>query len=320
MTSNPSRLIIDTDTAGDDTRAILLGALSDRVSLEGLTISAGNVGFEDQVENAKYTLDLVDHEATVYEGARRPLVKDHEFADEVHGEGGLGGDIHPETGIESGDRHAVDYIVDMAREHPGEVTLACIAPLTNIALAIRREPRLPELLDSVYVMGGNVNWSGNITPAAEFNFWVDPEAAKIVLEEMDVTLFDWGLTVRDTYFGPDIIEEFESGPQTDLVEFYLETAKVDREYNRKYRGGEAISHPDSALLAGLIEPDLVEETATHYVTVDEREGLTRGYTSVDWGEWELAEPRTTVVESFDTDGFRRMMLGLVRDSDPHAQL
>ena len=314
----PRRVLIDTDTAGDDTQALLLAARSDRISLEGVTICAGNVDFDRQVENAKYALDLVGDRTTVYEGAREPLLKDHDFADYVHGEGGLGGDLLPETGIQSGDAFAVDHIVDTLRANPGEITLVCIAPLTNVALALQREPALNELVDEVYVMGGSVHWPGNDTATAEFNFWVDPDAAKIVLAGMDVTLFDWGLSVRDTSFGPSVFERLRSAADSPLAEFYLETTKVARSYNESHRGGERTVQPDSAVVASLIEPELVLETSQYHVTVDEREGITRGHTVVDTGEWGHGEARTTVVESLDSERFERLMLDFLVDGDPDS--
>ena len=311
------RVIVDTDTAGDDSQALLLAALSDRIDLEGVTICAGNVEFDDEVENAKYTLDLagVADDVTVYEGARDPLLKDYDYADYVHGEGGMGGSLFPDTGIASGDRFAPDYIVDAARDHPGEITLVCIAPLTNVALALRKEPELNDLLDSVWVMGGNVNCLGNVTPAAEYNFWVDPDAAKLVLDELDVTLFDWGLTIRDTVFDADTLARIEA-IDTRYADFYTEISTAVRAYNRESFDEDRTTQPDSAVVAGLIEPELIEAAATYHVDVDEREGLTRGYSAVDENGVTDGDPRTEVVESLDSDGFTEMFVRMLADGNP----
>lgn len=320
--SDSKRVIVDTDTAGDDTQAILMAALSDRLDLDALTICAGNVEFDYQVENAKYTLDLIDaaDDVPVYEGATAPLQKEHDFADYVHGEGGLGGELFPDTGIESGDEHAVDYIVRTARENPGELSLLCIAPLTNVALALQREPELNELLDEVWIMGGAANTVGNVTPAAEYNFWVDPDAAKIVVRNLDVTLVDWGLTVRDSYFGPETLAEIEDGPDSRLAEFYLEVTRQVRAFNEDALGEDATTQPDSLTVAGLIEPDLIEAADTYHVDVDEREGLTRGYSAVDEVGVTDGEPRTRVVESVDAELFERMFLDMLFEENPEASL
>jgi purine nucleosidase len=313
----PRSVIIDTDTAGDDSQALLLAATSDRIEIEGVTICAGNVEFDSEVENAKYTLDLagVADDVTVYEGARDPLLKTHEFADYVHGEGGLGGSLFPDTGIESGDRHGADFIVDAARERPGELTLVCIAPLTNVALALRKEPELGELLDSVWVMGGNVNCLGNVTPAAEYNFWVDPDAAKMVLNELDVTLFDWGLTVRDTVFDAETLARIKAA-DTPYADFYSEITTQVRAFNRETFDDDITTQPDSAVVAGLIQPDLIEESSTYHVDVDEREGMTRGYSAVDEDGVGDGVARTEVVESLDAEGFKQLLLRMLETGSP----
>ncbi len=322
MATDTRRVIVDTDTAGDDAQALLMAATSDRIDIEGVTICAGNVEFDYEVENAKYALDLagIADSVTVYEGAREPLVKDYYHADYVHGEGGLGGELFPDTGIASGDRHAVEYIVERARANPGELTLVCIAPLTNVAMALRREPDLGELLDEVWVMGGNVNCLGNVTPAAEYNFWVDPEAAKIVIDELDVRLFDWGLTERDTTFGAETLAAIDEGPNTELAEFYRTITASVREYNESQTGKQLVTHPDSAVTAALVEPDLIEEASTYYVEVDDREGLTRGYTAVDENGVTDGAPRTTVVESLDANLFETMTRDMLFEGRPEASL
>ncbi|MFP8889205.1 nucleoside hydrolase [Natrialbaceae archaeon A-CW2] len=316
------RIIVDTDTAGDDTQALVLAALSDRVDLEGVTICAGNVPFEYQVENAKYTLELagVADEVPVYEGVRSPLQKEHDFAEYVHGEGGLGGKLFPDTGIQSADEHAVDFIVRSARENPGEISLVCIAPLTNVAVALQHEPDLPELLDEVLIMGGAVNTLGNITPAAEYNFWVDPDAAAIVMDAFETTLVDWGVTVRDSTFDADVFAEIES-IDTPLAEFYTTITEAVREFNSQSEhdslGEDVTTQPDSMTIATLLEPDIVEEASTYHVAVDDREGMTRGYSLVDELEVTDGEAKTRVIESVDGDRFTEMLLDAFRHGDPH---
>jgi purine nucleosidase len=313
-----TRVIVDTDTAGDDTQAILLSCLSDRLSVEAVTVVAGNVPFDYQVENAKYTLRLADAEdVPVYEGAREPLLEEFEHAEYVHGEGGLGGDLFPDTGIGSAEGFAPGEIARRCRESPGEITLLCIGPLTNLALAHAREPDLPNLVDEVWVMGGNVHAKGNVTPAAEFNFWVDPDAAKRVLGAFDVTLVDWGLCLRASVLGP---EEFAAVAEmdTDLAEFFEDLTEPVREFTSEEQGIDGVTQPDSLTAALLAYPELREETATYHVDVDEREGLTRGYTYADVDDVTDEPARTTVVESADGDQFEAVSLAMLRDRDPDA--
>lgn len=321
MASDARRVIVDTDTAGDDTQALLLAAASDRIDVEGVTVCSGNVEFAHQVENAKYTLDLagVTDDVTVYEGATEPLLTTHTYADYVHGEGGLGGDLFPDTGIPSGDQHAAEFIVEQARENPGELTLACIAPLTNVATALQLEPDLGNLVDEVWVMGGNANCLGNVTPAAEYNFWVDPHAANKVLDEMKVTLFDWGVTVRDTVFDSAVLDEFVA-KDTAFAEFFAEIAMSVRAFNEDVLSEDVTTQPDSGMMAAIIEPSLVEESSTYYVEVDDREGLTRGQSVVDENGVTGENPLTSVVESFDNDRFTAMFRAMLEGRPPESIL
>jgi len=318
-----TRVIVDTDTAGDDTQALALAVLTERLSVEAVTVVAGNAPFDRQVENAKYTLELagVADTVSVYEGARRPLVKDHDTAEEIQGEGGLGGRLFPETGIPSGERHAVDFIVDTARAHPGEVTVLAIAPLTNLALALQREPALDDLLDEVWVMGGAIHHPGNVTPTAEYNVWVDPDAAKRVLADLPVTLFDWGLSVRGARFGAETLAEIEAAASgSPYADFYTSVTRQVRAFNRETFEEDAATQPDSLVAACLIEPGLIQSTETYIVDVDAREGMTRGYTQADPRVGEDENSATQVVESVDAEGFRRLFLDAVIHGDPDRSL
>jgi purine nucleosidase len=312
------RVIVDTDTAGDDTQALLLACLTDRLSVEAVTVVAGNVPFEYEVENAKYTLSLADRECVpVYEGAREPLLKEWEYATYVHGEGGLGGDLFPDTGIESAEGFAPDEIARRCRASPGEVTLLCIGPLTNLALAHAREPDLPDLVDEVWVMGGAVNCRGNVTPAAEYNVWVDPDAAKRVFDAFEVTLVDWGLCLEASVLDHETVERVAE-VDTDLAEFFTEMTTSVLEFTRDQQGIEGVTQPDSLAAALLAYPELREASGTYHVDVDEREGLTRGYTSVDVEGVTDGRARTTVIERADAAGFHAATLAMLEQHDPDA--
>jgi purine nucleosidase len=314
------QVIVDTDTAGDDTQALVMALRSQRLTVEAVTVVAGNVPFEYEVENAKYTLSLLDREdVPVYEGARSPLLKEWEHAEQIHGEGGLGGDLFPDTGVESADDHAVDAIVDRARAAPGECSLLCLGPLTNVALAVAREPDLPDLLDEVVVMGGAVGCLGNDTPAAEFNFWVDPDAAKRVLAEFDVTLVDWGLTMRDGFFGADEFARLD-GVDTAEAEFFETIMAHLRALTRENDGRDGVTLPDPLAAACLIAPEVIDERSRYHVDVDEREGMTRGYSLVDVNGV-LDEPaNATVIESVDSDLFAEMVLSALTAEAPETAL
>jgi purine nucleosidase len=322
MTTGPSssRVIVDTDTAGDDAVALLTACRSERLAVDGVTVVAGNVPFDREVENAKFSLALAGaDDVPVYEGARGPLVKEFEHATDVHGEAGLGS-LDPEpTGIDSAPGFAPDYIVETARESPGEVSLLAIGPLTNVALALAREPALPELLDEVWVMGGAVEWRGNVTPAAEFNFWVDPDAARRVVGSFDVHLVDWGLTLRDGLLRDGELERLYDN-DTELADVFRAISDHVRTYTEETQGVDAATSPDSIAATAMLAPEIRGRTTRQYVEVDEREGLTRGHSVADPDGVTGADPRTTVVESIDHDRFVDCLDALLAGDPPEAGL
>jgi len=320
MAPDPRPLVVDTDTAVDDTQALLLACLSERLDVRAVTVVAGNVAFEREVENAKYTLELAGRtEIPVYEGARQPLVKDHEYSTEIHGEGGLGGELFPETGNASAEGFAPSRIVELAREHSGDLAVLCIGPLTNLAVALAEEPALGDLLGVVWVMGGAVDCPGNVTPTAEFNFWADPDAARRVLDAVEVHLVDWGLTTRAGVIGPDTLDTI-GAMDTELADFFETINGPVCEHSREEQGLAGPTMPDALAAACMAYPELHESVGTYRVAVDERAGLTRGYSSAEPYAERAGDspdsPPTHVVEAADADQFRAAVLAMLGDRSP----
>jgi purine nucleosidase len=316
------RAIIDSDTAGDDALAILLATLSDRLAVEGVSIVAGNAAFDHEVANAKYALELAgaEREVPVYEGARRPLLKDHETAEYVHGAGGLAG-IYPDPDTPSADEGAVDFLLDTARENPGEITLLCIGPLTNVALACSREPQLNDLLDEVWVMGGAFGAPGNVTPAAEYNFWVDPDAAKIVLRDLDVSVVGWGVCTEGSVLGgPEIDRIASAREESTYANFFARVTEPVREFTEGEQGIEGVTQPDSLTVGCCLDPGIVREASTYHVDVDERGGLTRGYSVADVNGITDSEPRTRVIEAVDGERFQQVFTDALVTGDPERSI
>ena len=177
----PTPLILDVDTGVDDALAILYALASPEVTLIGATTVMGNVDVDHTTENTLAVLELCGYaDVEVAKGAGRPLVRDHMAFPVVHGARGLGEAELPPASRAPSDRDAAQLLVETARERPGEVLLVATGPLTNVALALAEEPALPELLKGFAIMGGAFDHQGNVTPAAEANIWVDPEAAQAV--------------------------------------------------------------------------------------------------------------------------------------------
>jgi purine nucleosidase len=175
----PETLLIDTDTASDDAVALIMALRSESARVAAITTVAGNVTVEQATRNALYTAELCGSDVPVYPGAGRPLSRSLVIADWFHGRDGLGDQGYPEPRRVPEKQHAVDAILATVRENPG-LTLVTLGPLTNVALALAREPGLIRDIGRCVVMGGAPCSEGNVTPAAEYNIWVDPEAARMV--------------------------------------------------------------------------------------------------------------------------------------------
>jgi purine nucleosidase len=326
MTSaTPLPLVIDTDTAQDDCIAILVGLLHAEVDLKAITMVAGNVGFDRQVANAFMTLSAAGRlgQVPVHLGCRRPLARPWVSAEEVHGDGSGGLDMDFD-GCEPADEHGVDALCRLAREHAGELVIVCIAPLTNIAMAIARDPDFITNVGRLVIMGGSNNGRGNITAAGEFNFYVDPEAAKAVFAAgfADITVVPWApLTLRDAVFSRDQLATIgEIG--TPLARFFRQVCDATLAFDESV-GIPGTTHPDSLSASIVVRPELVTASAPYHVDVEAGSDLTRGYSAMSWGVHGLA-PNATVVESVDAEAFFehicRMLTNPVEASRPLKNL
>ena len=190
------RFLIDTDTASDDAVAIVMALQHPDVHVEALTVVAGNVGLDQAVQNALYTVELWA-ETPVYAGRAQPIMRTLETAQSIHGQDGMGDCGLPLHGRTPAAGRGVDVIVDTILGSPGEVTLVCLGPLSNIAAAVLRAPEIAEAVERVVIMGGTgVHGPGNVSAMAEFNFWADPEAAAIVTASgMPLEFVGWDISI-----------------------------------------------------------------------------------------------------------------------------
>lgn len=300
-------LVIDTDTAADDCFALLIGLLHPAADLRAITIVGGNVGFEQQVHNAFLTLEVAGRvgEVPVYVGQRDPLQRAWVSAEDVHGDGVGGqrrvGSDEPEA------EHAVDALLRLSRELEGEFTLVCIGPLTNVALAVGRDPGFAGRVREVIVMGGSINARGNITPAAEYNIYVDPEAADVVAKAgfPSLRFVTWDpLTLRDTVFGPERIAAIEA-LGTERSRFFVRANRVTFDFDMAAGLGGS-THPDSLSVLVALEPDVVLEERAYGLAIECAGEVTRGATVFDW----RAAPEdcnATAIESVDGERLFRAM-------------
>ncbi len=303
------RLIVDTDTAGDDVFSLLLALRRPEAQLEAITICCGNVGFEQEVENALYTVEMAGRsgEVPVYRGCSKPFVAQWEGAEYVHGQDGMGDSFFPRARQRPEPGHAVDELVRRVNESPGELTILAQAPLTNVATAVVRDPSIAGKVKALYVMGGGV---GNITPAAEYNFYVDPEAAKIVFAAgFPITLFTWTLTLTHGVFDDDKLARI-AALDTDLSRFFAQVNRKALEFERA-TGIDGSTHPDAMTCAAILDPTLVLAARDCVVDVETRGELTRGYSAIDALGRLDGQPNARVVEDYDTERFFELMLSVL---------
>jgi purine nucleosidase len=219
----------------------------------------------------------------------------------------MGDSFFPQARQRPAAEHAVDELVRRVRETPGELTILAQAPLTNIAAAVVRDPSFARNVKALYVMGGGV---GNITPAAEFNFYVDPEAARIVFKAgFRIVLFTWTLTLSHGVFYDDDLARIDA-VETPLARFYRQVTRKAEEFERRM-GVPGTTHPDSMVAAAIVEPALVRATREVHVDVETRGELTRGFSAIDALGITGREPNCTLVEDYDTRGFLELFLGVL---------
>jgi len=289
------RLIIDTDTAGDDVFSLMLALTRPGVSVEAITIAHGNVGFARHAENALKTVDVCGRggEVPVYLGAERPLTRRPLEASYVFGADGMSDSGFAQTAQRPAGGDAPGEIVRRIMAAPGEITLLAQAPLTNVALAVQREPRIAKACRHLWIMGGTDNAVGNVTPAAEYNFYVDPEAAKIVLAAgFEVSIVTWTLTLRDGLFALDQLEQIEA-MGTPRSRFFTAVNRSSLAFAQKTQGLGGSLHPDALTCALALDESLILDSEMCAVDVETKGELTRGYLSVSHPilpDAELADP------------------------------
>jgi purine nucleosidase len=300
----PRKIIIDTDPGQDDAVAILLALASpEDIDVLGITCVAGNVPLNLTSKNARIVCELAGKtDVSVYAGCDQPLGRDLVTAEHVHGKTGLDGPDLPEPTMSLSEGHAVDFIIDTLRSHDsGSVTLCPLGPLTNIATAFQKAPDIQERVAEIVLMGGGYFEGGNITPVAEFNIYVDPQAADIVFKSgvpivvmpLDVTHKALVTKARNDAFralGTPV--GIAVAEMTDFFE------RFDKE---KYGSAGAPLH-DPCVTAYLIKPELF--TGRHInVEIETQSELTMGMTVADW--WRVTDraPNALFMGDIYADGF-----------------
>ncbi|HRL50346.1 MAG TPA: nucleoside hydrolase [Propioniciclava sp.] len=275
------KIILDCDPGHDDAIAMILAAGNPAIDLLGITTVGGNQTLSKVTHNTLSVARVARMSGVpVHAGCARPLVREVEVAEGIHGDSGLDGVELPEPISQVGSRHAVDYIIDTIMEHePGTVTLVPTGPLTNIALAVRKEPRIAERVQEVVLMGGGYH-TGNWSATAEFNIIVDPEAAHIVFnEKWPLTMV--GLDLTHQALATPEVEEKIKAIGSECSEFVLGLFAF---FRKAYKEAQGFEHPpvhDPCTVAYLIDPSIVT-TQKVPLDVELRGELTLGMTVADF--------------------------------------
>ena len=277
----PERIIFDTDPGIDDACAILLALASPEVTVEGLSVVHGNCSLEQATANALSVLELARaSHVPVAKGCDLPLVQPSLLAPETHGDSGLGYARLPVPRSQPIARHAIDFLIEKILASPGEITLVAIGPLTNVALAIRQEPRVVEALKEIIVMGGALRYEGNTTALAEFNTYVDPHAAQIVYHAgIPATLVPLDVTYQCVLTPGDVtrLQEIDS----PITQFVADATRFYMEFHDEYQKIEGCVINDPLALALTFAPELCEYRDLP-VEVDLSGGISMGKTVADF--------------------------------------
>ena len=300
---SPRKIIIDTDPGQDDAVAILLALASPELEVLGITAVAGNVPLALTEKNARIVCELAGRrDLPVFAGADTPMKRKLVTAEHVHGKTGLDGPQLPDPTMPLQTQHAVDFIIQTLRQEPeGSVTLVPIGPLTNVALALERAPDIAGRIAEIVLMGGAYFEVGNITPAAEFNIYVDPEAAGIVfrsgipLTVMPLDVTHKALATRER------VDAFRAlGNETGQM--VAEWTDFFERFDKEKYGSEGAPLHDPCTIAYLLKPELFTGRRIN-VEIETQSDLTRGMTVADW--WRVTDrPANALFKGdVDADGF-----------------
>jgi purine nucleosidase len=314
MSQQPDPLVIDVDTGIDDAFALLYACAQKEAQILGVSTVVGNVPLVAATRNTRAVLALAGRaDIPIWPGAGEAISLAVRDASHIHGATGLGHAILPDPEEPEDSLHAADMIIGAARAHAGRLVLCATGPLTNIALAVMREPELPRLVKRFVIMGGAYSDSGNVTPSAEFNIWHDPEAARIVFRAFGgvggapVTAIGLDVTRKTIIEENDIaaigsrIARKPHGPK--LIRFLDDASRFYFERMEKMLGRRIFTMHDPLAIAVALDPTLVETRAAA-VDIETTGRLTTGATIVDWrGQWgRLANSEVAV--AVDAERFR----------------
>ncbi|MGH8032011.1 MAG: nucleoside hydrolase [Luteimonas sp.] len=304
--ANKIPLLIDTDPGVDDALALLMAFDDAHHEVVGLTIAAGNVGLPHTVANALKLCEVAGRDdIPVFAGCAAPLLHPSPDAGYVHGQDGFGDVGYAPARRTAQTEHAAQAILRLSHAHAGKLLLVALGPLTNLAVALKLDPTLPERIGRLVVMGGAVTGHGNITAAAEFNIYFDPEAAHIVFAAFArFDLADWEATVAHGLPHDEVLRWLQAGG--DAATFYECISRKTREWSAERRGDRWHS-ADALAMAYALQPDGALETVERPISVALGGAPSRGSTVVDWQRQTGTADRARILMRYDQARFEAMV-------------
>jgi purine nucleosidase len=282
------------------------------VQVEAITAVSGNVHVDQAVQNALYTVELCGKHIPVYRGAEKPILRSLETAEYVHGRDGMGDIGLPLSGRTPSEGHGVTEIIETINRFAGNITLVTLVPLTNLALALLQDPSIAGKVKECITMGGTGQGRGNITPVAEYNIWVDPEAARIVFESaIPITMVGWDASLAYATFNSHEMEKLRS-IGTPLAEFCVDIQKVLNKFSVEEMNLDGFDLPDPLAMAVALDPAVATMTKSLFVAIETESELCRGQTVVDHLAVTKHEPNVEVVLEASREKFLRILYDAVR--------
>ncbi|XWX03022.1 nucleoside hydrolase [Aggregatilineales bacterium SYSU G02658] len=304
-------LLIDTDTASDDVVAIIMALREPTVQVEAITVVAGNLPLDYAVRNALIAVEEArTYAPPVYRGVERPFLRPLLTAESVHGQDGLGDMNHPPPRLQAAPGHAVDALIDAARRFPHQLEIVTLGPLMNLALACLKAPEIVSLVQRVTVMGGAGFGRGNVTPTAEFNLYVDAEAAQIVLNSgLPLTFVGWDMCTEEAFLSADELDELASS--SDVAAFCVRCNATLRAFNQRMWGKDGIDFADPVAMAVALDPSIMTDSVRAYGKVEHQSELTYGQLVIDTYHLLKCAPNATFARAVDGARFKALLRRLI---------
>ncbi len=304
--------VVDTDTASDDAVALMMALRAPDVEVAAITTVAGNVALQQATRNALTVVERCGANAPIYSGLARPLLREPSDATFFHGLDGMGDLDLSAPQRQEEHEHAVDALIRAIGEHAGDVTLVTLGPLSNIATALLKASQLAQQVLQCYVMGGAANTIGNITPAAEYNIWCDPEAARIVFHSgMPILMIGHEHSLGAAVLTPPELDQLRKMGQ--LAQFAVDCNTAALRASMEWLHEVGLTQPDPVAMAVALEPAICTLRERCYVDVETQSELTRGMTVVDRNGVLNKTPNVEVCYGIDVARWKALLVELLRE-------